>query len=218
LSYEVSIGLILINVVLCVGSLNISKIVAYQEHIWLIFPLFPLCLLFFVSALAETNRTPFDLPEAEGEIVAGYNVEYSSIVFTLFYISEYANIILLSTLTTLFFMGGWSSAFPISLSPYLLVMFIPAILFFPFREVIIKHLTILQDPLILDLGISSGLIFAIKTSLVLLLFIWVRAAFPRYRYDQLMRLGWKVFLPLSLGFVIFTSGLLFGLDSCPTRL
>jgi NADH-quinone oxidoreductase subunit H len=213
ISYEVSIGLILINVVLCVGSLNLSKIVAYQEHVWLIFPLFPLALLFFVSALAETNRTPFDLPEAEGEIVAGYNVEYSSIVFTLFYISEYANIILLSTLTVLFFLGGWLFTMPLSFISTILTLIIPFggySFLLTFFQTMFPSLAFDQHYLLnLDLGIAPGLIFAFKITLVLFLFVWVRAAFPRYRYDQLMRLGWKVFLPLSLGFVIFTSGLLF---------
>lgn len=219
ISYEVSIGLILINVVLCVGSLNLSKIVAYQEHVWLIFPLFPLALLFFVSALAETNRTPFDLPEAEGEIVAGYNVEYSSIVFTLFYISEYANIILLSTLTVLFFLGGWLISFPTTLFLTILSLIIP----FGGYAFISKwcHDTFpsifIQQGIQFDLGIAPGLILASKITAVLFLFIWVRAAFPRYRYDQLMRLGWKVFLPLSLGFVVFTAGFIYATEAYASK-
>jgi NADH-quinone oxidoreductase subunit H len=180
ISYEVSLGLILMNVVLCVGSLNLLHIIEFQEQVWLIFPLFPSFLLFFISSLAESNRPPFDLPEAEGEIVAGYNVEYSSIVFTLFYISEYGNIVLLSVLTTIFFLGGW-------------------------------HI-----PFFLPINIPFFLVFAIKTLSIMLLFIWVRASFPRYRYDMLMRLGWKVILPLSLGFLVFNTGFLFAFDGLPT--
>jgi NADH-quinone oxidoreductase subunit H len=219
ISYEVSIGLILINVVLCVGSLNLSKIVAYQEHVWLIFPLFPLALLFFVSALAETNRTPFDLPEAEGEIVAGYNVEYSSIVFTLFYISEYANIILLSTLTVLFFLGGWLFILPLSSIMLVLNLIIPfeIKIFLPNSINDIFASFVQDDGQLIDFGIAPGLILASKITAVLFVFIWIRAAFPRYRYDQLMRLGWKVFLPLSLGFVVFTSGLLYATESYATK-
>jgi NADH-quinone oxidoreductase subunit H len=150
--------------------------------VWLIFPLFPLFILFLISSLAESNRTPFDLPEAEGEIVAGYNVEYSSVMFTLFYISEYGNIILLSTLTTIFFLGGWN---------------------LPFLNVL---------PLI------APFILAFKTLIISFIFIWVRAAFPRYRYDMLMRLGWKVFLPISLGFFLFYAGILLGFDACPNSI
>jgi NADH-quinone oxidoreductase subunit H len=176
-SYEVSIGLILITILLCVGSLNLTKVVLFQEYIWFCVPLFPLFLMFFISSLAETNRPPFDLPEAEAELVAGYSVEYSAAGFALFFIGEYANIILMSSLNVIFFLGGWLS--PISF------------LSFPFFWFNIKLVTLL---------------FA---------FVWVRAAFPRYRYDQLMRLGWKVFLPLSLAFVIFVSVLLFCLDGLP---
>lgn len=181
ISYEIALAIIILNIVVCVGSLNLSQIVAFQEHVWLIFPLFPLFILFFISCLAESNRPPFDLPEAEGEIVAGYNVEYSSVVFTLFYISEYGNIILLSTLSTIFFFGGWNLPYFISF------------LYFP------------------------PLIFAIKTILIMLLFIWVRAAFPRYRYDMLMRLGWKVFIPVSLGFFVFNTAVLFSFDGLPSN-
>lgn len=176
-SYEVSIGLILITILLCVGSLNLNKVVLFQEHIWFCVPLFPLFLMFFISSLAETNRPPFDLPEAEAELVAGYSVEYSAAGFALFFIGEYANIILMSSLNVIFFLGGWLS--PISF------------LSFPFFW------------------------FNIKLVALLFAFVWVRAAFPRYRYDQLMRLGWKVFLPLSLAFVIFVSVLLFCLDGLP---
>jgi NADH-quinone oxidoreductase subunit H len=176
-SYEVSIGLILITILLCVGSLNLTKVVLFQEHIWFCVPLFPLFLMFFISSLAETNRPPFDLPEAEAELVAGYSVEYSAAGFALFFIGEYANIILMSSLNVIFFLGGWLS--PLSF------------LSFPFFW------------------------FNIKLVALLFAFVWVRAAFPRYRYDQLMRLGWKVFLPLSLAFVIFVSVLLFCLDGLP---
>jgi NADH-quinone oxidoreductase subunit H len=180
-SYEVSIGLILITVLLCVGSLNLTEIVKGQEEVWFIIPLFPLALLFFISALAETNRAPFDLPEAEAELVAGYNVEYSAMGFTLFFLGEYTNILVMSTLCTLFFLGGW----------------LPPIDLLPFHWV----------PPLFWLGL--------KVNLIVFLFIWVRAAFPRYRYDQLMRLGWKVFLPLSLGWVVFVSGLLISFDALP---
>jgi len=177
ISYEVSIGLIIICVVMCAGSMNLTQIVLAQEQIWYVFPLFPLFLLFFVSSLAETNRPPFDLPEAEAELVAGYNVEYSGLGFALFFIGEYANIILMSAMSTILFLGGWLP--PLGLAA---LVFIPSCFW-----------------------------FGAKVCLVLFLFIWVRASFPRYRYDQLMRLGWKVFLPLSLGWVIFFSGVFFGM-------
>lgn len=177
-SYEVSIGLILITVLLCVGSLNITEIVLAQEQIWFAIPLFPLMIMFFISCLAETNRAPFDLPEAEAELVAGYNVEYSSMSFALFFLGEYANMIVMSSLCSLFFLGGWLPPFN-----FLLFFWIPGIFW-----------------------------FALKIIIFLFIFIWVRAAFPRYRYDQLMRLGWKVLLPLSLGWVIFISGILISFD------
>jgi NADH-quinone oxidoreductase subunit H len=178
-SYEVSMGLILINILLVVGSLNLTEIVLWQqENIWLAIPFFPIFLMFFISSLAETNRPPFDLPEAEGELVAGYSVEYSAAGFALFFIGEYANIIMMSTLSVLFFLGGWGSPFG----------------------------SFLDFPI---------LWFSLKLFLLLFAFVWVRAAFPRYRYDQLMRLGWKVFLPLSLGFVLFTACLLFITDGLP---
>lgn len=192
ISYEVSLGLILINVVLCTGTLNLSQIVEFQEDIWLIFPLFPLCLMYFISGLAETNRPPFDLPEAEGELVAGYNVEYSSISFALFFIGEYANIILFSATIVLFFLGGWQEG------DILTTLF----------NVLGEEDIYLKD----KYSILLSLVFIFKIVVVLYLFIWVRAALPRYRYDQLMRLGWKVFLPLSLGFVIITTGILLILD------
>jgi len=180
-SYEVSIGLILITVLLCVGSLNLTEVVKGQKEVWFCVPLFPLALLFFVSCLAETNRAPFDLPEAEAELVAGYNVEYSAMGFTLFFLGEYTNILVMSTLCTLFFLGGW-------LPPF-------------------ETLPFLWIPPFFWLGL--------KVNLLVFLFVWVRAAFPRYRYDQLMRLGWKVFLPLSLGWVVFVSGLLISFDWLP---
>lgn len=173
-SYEVSIGLIIINVLIFTGSLNLTEVVLFQESIWFVFPLFPLFVMYVVSALAETNRPPFDLPEAESELVAGYNVEYSSVGFVLFFIGEYANIILQATLTVIFFFGGW-------LSPFNLLPF-------------------------------PALWFTLKLFLFLFLWVWVRAAFPRYRYDQLMDLGWKVFLPYSLAWVYFTGAFLFAFD------
>lgn len=180
-SYEVSIGLILITVLLCVGSLNLTEVVLAQQPIWFCVPLFPLLILFFISCLAETNRAPFDLPEAEAELVAGYNVEYSAMGFTLFFLGEYANILVMSTLCTLFFLGGWLPPFD-----FVLFHWIPGVFW-----------------------------LGLKLNLFLFFFIWVRAAFPRYRYDQLMRLGWKVFLPLSLAWVVLVSGILVGLDWLP---
>ena len=173
-SYEVSMGLIIISVLLCAGSLNLTTIVMAQKNMWFALPLFPMFILFFISALAETNRTPFDLPEAEAEIVAGYHVEYSSLAFSLFFLGEYANMILMSTLTTLLFFGGW----------------LPPFDWVPF--------TLVPGPVW----------FIVKICFFLFVFIWVRATLPRYRYDQLMRLGWKVFLPFSLGWVVLTSGFL----------
>jgi NADH-quinone oxidoreductase subunit H len=167
-SYEVSLGLIIICVILFVESLNLTDIVVFQRHIWFIVPLWPLFLMFFISAVAETNRPPFDLPEAEAELVSGYNVEYSSMGFALFFIGEYGNMILMSAVTSIFFLGGWLGIF--------------------------FHGTVW---------------FALKIVFILFVFIWIRATLPRYRYDQLMGLGWKVFLPLSLGFLIFTSSMIF---------
>jgi NADH-quinone oxidoreductase subunit H len=180
-SYEVSIGLILITVILCAGSQNLSEIVLAQKKIWFCIPLAPLMVMFFISCLAETNRAPFDLPEAEAELVAGYNVEYSSMAFALFFLGEYANMILMSSLCAILFLGGW----------------LPIIDLPPFS------------------WIPGGIWFGFKVSFFLFLFIWVRAAFPRYRYDQLMQLGWKVFLPLSLAWVIFIAGILITFDWLP---
>lgn len=182
-SYEVSIGLIIINVLLCAGSLNLSTIVLAQEaSLWYIIPLFPVFIMFFISALAETNRAPFDLPEAEAELVAGYNVEYSAMGFALFFLGEYTNILIMCALLTLLFLGGW----------------LPIINIFPLNF------------------IPGPVWFGLKMSLMVFLFIWVRGAYPRYRYDQLMRLGWKVLLPLSLAWVLFTAGILLAFDWYPT--
>jgi NADH-quinone oxidoreductase subunit H len=180
-SYEVSIGLILITVLMCAGSLNLSEIVLAQEEIWFGLPLFPMMLMFFISCLAETNRAPFDLPEAEAELVAGYNVEYASMGFALFFLGEYSNMIMMSGLCVILFLGGW-------LPPLQIGIF---------------------------LWIPGAIWFGLKTIFFLFCFIWVRAAFPRYRYDQLMRLGWKVFLPLSLAWVVLVAGVLFAFDWLP---
>lgn len=180
-SYEVSIGLIVITVLMCAGSLNLSQIVRSQEAIWYFIPLFPLFIMFFISILAETNRSPFDLPEAEAELVAGYNVEYSAMGFALFFLGEYANMILMCSMCTILFLGGWLP--PLSIIPFTLI--------------------------------PGTIWFGIKVVLLLFTFIWVRATFPRYRYDQLMRLGWKVFLPFSLGWVIFIAGILITFDWLP---
>ena len=177
-SYEVSIGLVIITVLLCAGSLNLGDIVRAQSggigHWYVCSALFPMFIVFFISALAETNRIPFDLPEAEGELVAGYNVEYSSMSFALFFLGEYANMILISAMAVVLFLGGW---YP------------PA------------NLAILN-------AIPGGIWFILKVTLLIFVFLWVRGTVPRYRYDQLMRLGWKVFLPLSLLWVVGTAGVL----------
>lgn len=177
-SYEVSIGFVLITVLICVGSLNLADVVRAQQGTgfwsWYIVPLFPMFVIFLVSALAETNRAPFDLPEAESELVSGYNVEYSSMTFALFFLGEYANMILLSALGATLFLGGW-------LPPFDVVPFI---------------------------WVPGPIWFVTKVFFLLFLFLWVRATFPRYRYDQLMRLGWKVFLPISLAAVVVVAGIL----------
>jgi NADH-quinone oxidoreductase subunit H len=182
-SYEVSIGVIIITVLLCVGSLNLSEIVLAQSNIWFCIPLFPMFIMFFISALAETNRHPFDLPEAEAELVAGYNVEYSAMGFALFFLGEYANMLLMSGMTVILFLGGWLA--PISIAPFT--------------------------------WIPGPLWFGMKMCIFVVLFIWARAAFPRYRYDQLMRLGWKIFLPLSLGYLFLVAGILVSFGWLPTE-
>ena len=180
-SYEVSMGLIIITVLLCAGSLNLSVIVETQRTVWYIIPLFPMFVIFFISTLAETNRHPFDLPEAEAELVAGYNVEYSAMTFALFFLGEYANMILMSAMTSVLFLGGWLPPMDIALFNW----------------------------------IPGPIWLALKITFCLFIFVWVRATFPRYRYDQLMRLGWKVFLPLSLLAVVAVSGFLVAFDMAP---
>lgn len=182
-SYEVSIGFVIVTVLLCVGSLNLNDIVKAQENIWFAIPLLPMFVVFFISALAETNRPPFDLPEAESELVAGYQIEYSSMAFALFMLGEYGNMILMSAMTAVLFLGGWQ---PISL--FGLLDWIPGPIWF----------------------------FA-KTFVVLFTFCWVKATVPRYRYDQLMRLGWKVFLPFSLFWLVLTAGVLVSFGWLPVK-
>ena len=179
ISYEVSIGLIIISVLITSGSLNLSEIVMKQQNMWYIIPHFPMFVIFFISTLAETNRAPFDLPEAESELVAGYNVEYSSMSFGLFFLGEYGNMILMSSMSTILFLGGW-------LPP--------------------ADINLLQN-------IPGFIWFLLKVTFLLFLFLWVRATLPRYRYDQLMRLGWKVFLPLSLAWIIITSSVVIYLQN-----
>ena len=181
-SYEVSIGFVMVTVLLCVGSLNLTKVVEAQQNLWFFIPLFPMFVIFFISILAETNRHPFDLPEGESEIVAGFFVEYSAMSFALFFLGEYANMILMSAMTAILFLGGWLP--PLDIAPFN--------------------------------WIPGPLWLIAKICLVLFFFLWVRATFPRYRYDQLMRLGWKVFLPFSLFWVIATAGVLVAFDLLPT--
>ena len=180
-SYEISMGFVIVTVLLCVGSLNLTDIVLAQKDLWFVVPLFPMFVIFFISTLAETNRSPFDLAETESEIVAGFFLEYSSMAFALFFLAEYANMILLSALTTILFLGGWLPI--VDMAPF---NWIPGIFW-----------------------------FAGKVALLLFCFLWIRATFPRYRYDQLMRLGWKVFLPLSLFWVVLTAGVLIAFDWVP---
>ena len=182
-SYEVSIGVIIINVLLCVGSLNLTDIVLAQENLWFIIPLFPMFIIFFISALAETNRPPFDLPEAEAELVAGYQTEYSGMMYAMFWLGEYANILLMCSMGSILFLGGWLS--PIDLYPF----------------------TLIPAPLWL----------IIKILLLFILFSLVKAIVPRYRYDQLMKLGWKIFLPLSLTWVVLTASYLFYFNLLPVN-
>jgi NADH-quinone oxidoreductase subunit H len=182
-SYEVSIGVIIINVLLCVGSLNLNDIVMAQENLWFVIPLFPMFVIFFISALAETNRPPFDLPEAEAELVAGYQTEYSGMMYAMFWLGEYANILLMCAMGSILFLGGWLS--PIEIYPFTLI---------------------------------PGAIWLIfKILFFFILFALVKAIVPRYRYDQLMRLGWKIFLPLALTWVVLTSSYLFYFNLLPTN-
>mgnify|MGYP000029303770 FL=1 len=182
-SYEVSIGVIIINVLLCVGSLNLNDIVMAQENLWFVIPLFPMFVIFFISALAETNRPPFDLPEAEAELVAGYQTEYSGMMYAMFWLGEYANILLMCAMGSILFLGGWLS--PIDLYPFNLI---------------------------------PGAIWMIfKILFLFVLFALVKAIVPRYRYDQLMRLGWKIFLPLSLTWVVLTASYLFYFNLLPVN-
>jgi NADH-quinone oxidoreductase subunit H len=180
-SYEVSIGFVMICVLLSAGSLNLSEIVHAQETVWFAIPHLPMFIIFFVSALAETNRAPFDLPEGESEITGGFMVEYSSMTYALFFLGEYANMILMSGMTTILFLGGWLA--PIGIPPF---TWIPGVIW-----------------------------FALKICFCLFVFIWVRSTLPRFRYDQLMRLGWKVFLPFSLFWVVLTAGVLVGFGWLP---
>ena len=182
-SYEVSIGVIIINVLLCVGSLNLTDIVLAQKKLWFIIPLFPMFVIFFISALAETNRPPFDLPEAEAELVAGYQTEYSGMMYAMFWLGEYANILLMCSMGSILFLGGWLS--PIDAYPFTLV--------------------------------PSPLWLIIKILLLFILFSLVKAIVPRYRYDQLMKLGWKIFLPFSLSWVVLTASYLFYFNLLPVN-
>jgi NADH-quinone oxidoreductase subunit H len=181
ISYEISIGFIVLSIAVCVGSLNLSKIVMAQKEIWLLIPLFPLFVMFYISMLAETNRHPFDLPEAEAELVSGYNVEYSAMTFALFFLGEYSNMLLMSALSTVLFLGGWLPPFDI----------------FPF--------TLFPLSIWFSLKVGIGAVF----------FILTRATLPRYRYDQLMHLGWKTFLPFAIGYLMFTVGILISFNWLP---
>ena len=180
-SYEVSIGIIIINVLLCVGSLNLKDIVLAQKDLWYVIPLFPMFVIFFISALAETNRPPFDLPEAEAELVAGYQTEYSGMMYAMFWLGEYANILLMCAIGSILFLGGW----------------LPIMNIYPFNE------------------IPGPIWMVLKILFLFLLFALIKAIVPRYRYDQLMRLGWKVFLPLSLIYLVLTASYLFFFDKLP---
>jgi len=181
ISYEISIGIIIINVLLCVGSLNLNDIVLAQKKVWFIIPLFPMFVIFFISALAETNRPPFDLPEAEAELVAGYQTEYSGMMYAMFWLGEYANILLMCAMGSILFLGGWLS--PIEIFPFNLI--------------------------------PGALWLIFKILFLFILFALVKAIVPRYRYDQLMKLGWKIFLPLSLFWVVLTASFLFYFNLLP---
>ncbi len=180
ISYEVSIGFIISTIILCVGSFNLTQIILAQDSIWFFIPFFPLFIMFFISALAETNRHPFDLPEAEAELVSGYNVEYSAMGFALFSLGEYSNMLLMSSFTTILFLGGWQIPFITSFNIFLCAIF-----------------------------------FALKICFFVVLYVWMRAALPRYRYDQLMSLGWKVFLPVSLCYLIFIASIMSSFNFIP---
>ena len=180
-SYEVSIGIIIINVLLCVGSLNLKDIVLAQKELWYVIPLFPMFVIFFISSLAETNRPPFDLPEAEAELVAGYQTEYSGMMYAMFWLGEYANILLMCAMGSILFLGGW----------------LPIIDIYPFNL------------------IPSPIWMILKILFLFMLFALIKAIVPRYRYDQLMRLGWKIFLPLSLIYLVLTASFLFYFDKLP---
>jgi NADH-quinone oxidoreductase subunit H len=179
ISYEISIGFVIMCVIICAGSFNLTKIILAQNKIWFFIPLFPMFIVFIISSLAETNRHPFDLPEAEAELVSGYNVEYSAMGFALFFLGEYSNMLLMAVLITIFFLGGW-------LSPIIFLHFLP-----------------------------DYFIFSLKILFFIFIFVWARAALPRYRYDQLMGLGWKIFLPISLSWILFVSSFLISLNGLP---
>jgi NADH-quinone oxidoreductase subunit H len=181
ISYEISLGFIILNIIVCAGSFNLSKIVETQQGVWFIIPLFPMFIVFFIAMLAETNRHPFDLPEAEAELVSGYNVEYSAMTFALFFLGEYANMLLMSSIAAILFLGGW----------------LPIINIFPLNF------------------LPGGLWFSFKILIGAVFFIVTRATLPRYRYDQLMQIGWKCFLPLSLGYLIFSTGILISFNWLP---
>lgn len=181
ISYEISIGFIVLSIAVCVGSLNLSKIILAQKEVWLLVPLFPLFVMFYISMLAETNRHPFDLPEAEAELVSGYNVEYSAMTFALFFLAEYSNMLLMCALSSVLFLGGWLPPLDIFFLNY----------------------------------IPGSIWFSLKVALGAVFFILTRAALPRYRYDQLMHLGWKCFLPLAIGYLMFTVGILISFNWLP---
>jgi NADH-quinone oxidoreductase subunit H len=184
-SYEVSMGFVMVTVLICVGSLNLNDVVLAQRHVWFAFPLFPMFVIFFISTLAETNRSPFDLPEGESEIVAGFFVEYSAMTFALFFLGEYTNMILMSAMTTILFLGGWLAPFADSSIGFLFTW------------------------------IPGPIWFIAKILFVLFFFLWTRATFPRFRYDQLMRLGWKIFLPFSLFYLVLVAGVLLAMGWLP---
>jgi len=241
ISYEVSIGLILMNILVAVGSLNLRMIVDFQEHVWFIVPFSPLFILFFISSLAETNRAPFDLPEAEGELVAGFNVEYSSISFALFFMGEYINIFVMSALSTLLFFGAYHAP-TLILTPFFVFLEHMSSFFYFYTTAWIKtrvpgditvvtiffwsifkfiwSVTFLHNYMLLPYYhslylMSVSLWFVLKTNIIVFLFIWVRAVCPRFRYDQLMRLTWKIFLPMAFGFLMLTVGILYIIDGLP---